>query len=102
MARPRNQSGEAALLAMTVLLRVKRTRDETSRAPRRTRREASARALPARPHATAAVVVHALGTDPRTLPTQDRALYTCSCGYVFSEDVSTSVACPHCGDSQAW
>lgn len=33
---------------------------------------------------------------------QDRAIYTCSCGYVFAATVSTSVGCPHCGDSQAW
>jgi rubrerythrin len=32
----------------------------------------------------------------------DRAVYTCSCGYVFQADVSTSVACPHCGTGQAW
>jgi len=33
---------------------------------------------------------------------QDRALYTCECGYVFSAPVSTSVGCPHCGTDQAW
>lgn len=33
---------------------------------------------------------------------EDRASYTCGCGYVFEADVSTSVACPHCGASQAW
>ena len=32
----------------------------------------------------------------------DNAQYTCSCGYVFSAAVSTSVTCPHCGTSQAW
>ncbi len=32
----------------------------------------------------------------------DQAQYTCSCGYVFDAAVSTTVACPHCGDSQAW
>ena len=32
----------------------------------------------------------------------DRAMYTCSCGYVFEADVSTSVTCPHCGAAQAW
>jgi rubrerythrin len=32
----------------------------------------------------------------------DRATYSCVCGYVFEADVSTSVACPHCGSSQAW
>jgi rubrerythrin len=33
---------------------------------------------------------------------EDRAMYTCSCGYVFESEVSTSVACPHCGAGQAW
>jgi hypothetical protein len=33
---------------------------------------------------------------------QDRALYTCGCGYVFTAAVSTSVGCPHCGTHQAW
>jgi hypothetical protein len=32
----------------------------------------------------------------------DRATYTCTCGYVFEAAVSTSVACPHCGTGQAW
>jgi predicted Zn-ribbon and HTH transcriptional regulator len=32
----------------------------------------------------------------------DTAVYTCSCGYVFSAAVSTTVACPHCGTDQAW
>jgi rubrerythrin len=32
----------------------------------------------------------------------DRAQYTCGCGYVWETDVSASVACPHCGASQAW
>jgi predicted Zn-ribbon and HTH transcriptional regulator len=29
-------------------------------------------------------------------------MYTCACGYVFKATVSTSVGCPHCGDTQAW
>ncbi|HUE27207.1 MAG TPA: hypothetical protein VMP89_10580 [Solirubrobacteraceae bacterium] len=33
---------------------------------------------------------------------QDRALYTCSCGFAFDALVSTSVDCPHCGSTQAW
>jgi hypothetical protein len=35
-------------------------------------------------------------------PSQDHALYACSCGYVFPALVSTSVDCPACGDIQAW
>jgi hypothetical protein len=33
---------------------------------------------------------------------QDRALYSCSCGFAFDALVSTSVGCPHCGSTQAW
>jgi hypothetical protein len=39
---------------------------------------------------------------PRADPPQDCATYTCQCGFVFAATVSTSVACPHCGDAQAW
>jgi hypothetical protein len=33
---------------------------------------------------------------------EDRALYSCMCGYAFTAKVSTSVDCPHCGTEQAW
>lgn len=33
---------------------------------------------------------------------EDRAHYHCGCGYAFEANVSTSVACPHCGAGQAW
>jgi hypothetical protein len=32
----------------------------------------------------------------------DRACYSCGCGYVFVAPVSTSVPCPHCDTTQAW
>jgi hypothetical protein len=32
----------------------------------------------------------------------DQASYTCTCGFLFSASVSTSVMCPHCGTDQAW
>lgn len=32
----------------------------------------------------------------------DRAQYTCASGFLWHADVSASVACPHCGASQAW
>ena len=32
----------------------------------------------------------------------DRVQYACGCGFVWAADVSASVACPHCGASQAW
>jgi predicted Zn-ribbon and HTH transcriptional regulator len=33
---------------------------------------------------------------------EDRALYSCTCGYAFKAAVTTSVGCPHCGSEQAW
>ena len=33
---------------------------------------------------------------------QDRALYSCHCGYAFKAKVTTTVGCPHCGQTQAW
>ena len=32
----------------------------------------------------------------------DRACYTCGCGFAFVAPVSTSVRCPHCDAAQAW
>jgi hypothetical protein len=32
----------------------------------------------------------------------DVASYACLCGMVFAAAVSTTVACPHCGATQAW
>ena len=40
--------------------------------------------------------------NQRANVSQDAALYTCSCGYVFKAAVTTSVGCPHCGTAQAW
>ncbi len=33
---------------------------------------------------------------------EDRALYSCACGFAFKASVTTSVGCPHCGTEQAW
>lgn len=38
----------------------------------------------------------------RGTTSMDRALYTCSCGFAFKAEVTTTVGCPHCGTSQAW
>lgn len=32
----------------------------------------------------------------------DRACYSCGCGFLFEAPVSTSVHCPHCDTVQAW
>ena len=33
---------------------------------------------------------------------EDRACYSCQCGFAFVAAVSTSVRCPHCDVEQAW
>jgi hypothetical protein len=38
----------------------------------------------------------------RVGPPQDRATYSCGCGFVFQADVTTSIGCPHCGSELAW
>jgi hypothetical protein len=56
------------------------------------------------PHAnrTRTAVLQTLARTKRSGGPEDRALYSCSCGYAFKADVSTSVGCPHCGTTQAW
>jgi hypothetical protein len=45
----------------------------------------------------------ARGAQRRLEPaTEDQAMYSCECGFIFQAAVSTSVGCPHCGGSQAW
>ena len=52
--------------------------------------------------APAPVISLARERNQRANLTQDAALYSCGCGYVFTAPVSTSVDCPHCGADQAW
>jgi len=33
---------------------------------------------------------------------EDRALYSCHCGYAWTGEVTASPGCPHCGTPQAW
>jgi hypothetical protein len=54
-----------------------------------------------RPERGRATVLQLLARAKRSGGPEDRALYTCGCGYVFHAEVSTSVGCPHCGTSQA-
>jgi hypothetical protein len=93
---------------MTVQVRLNRSETRT----RRARREGRADHLPVRPTAESSTAAATNGSGPahndsvpRTRqggPTQDHALYTCQCGFVFEAAVSTSVGCPHCGGTQAW
>ena len=70
-----------------------RTRQHRSRTRRRLGRRVSA------------AVTVPLSLDARERDAggpEDRAFYSCSCGYVFEASVSTTVGCPHCGSAQAW
>jgi hypothetical protein len=33
---------------------------------------------------------------------EDRALYTCECGFAWTGEVTASPSCGHCGTPQAW
>jgi hypothetical protein len=67
------------------------------------RRRRSTRAIPllkrAARHAAAPA---SRERNQRANVSQDSALYSCGCGYVFTAAVTTSVGCPHCGTDQAW
>jgi hypothetical protein len=47
-------------------------------------------------------VLQTLARAKRSGGPEDRALYSCQCGFAFKAEVTTSVGCPHCGTSQAW
>jgi hypothetical protein len=70
-------------------------------------RQVTRRAAPAtrRPHLVSVPNPPELKAEKRARESggpEDRAFYTCSCGYAFEASVSTSVTCPHCGTAQAW
>jgi hypothetical protein len=60
---------------------------------------AALRLAPPQPaHATS----YAQARAKRSGGPEDRALYTCECGYAFKASVTTTVSCPHCRQTQAW
>jgi hypothetical protein len=72
------------------------------------RRRQAPQAAPARPPAKPEAIAPARRCDPEVRRVReaggpiDVASYVCACGYLFDAAVSTSVACPHCGEHQAW
>jgi hypothetical protein len=87
MAKPLSKFGVVPLQGMQ-LSRLPRTR--TRRAPR------APRPRPQEPPRRETNDARRAGGP------EDRALYACACGFVFTEAVTTSVGCPHCGTEQAW
>ena len=61
------------------------------------RRSPSRRSFMSRP-----AVTPSRERNQRANISEDAALYSCACGYVFKAAVTTSVGCPHCGSDQAW
>jgi hypothetical protein len=68
----------------------------TARLPTRLHRDPHGRQRPR------VAVLQTLARAKRSGGPEDRALYSCHCGFAFKAEVSTSVGCPHCGTSQAW
>lgn len=87
-----------ALKLMTVRTRPHRLRTRPRIGRRATRRETSVE--PGLSHSVQQPAPQA--RERAAGGPQDLAAYCCSCGYVFEAAVSTTVGCPHCGDTQAW
>ncbi|HEU4702187.1 MAG TPA: hypothetical protein VFS37_06850 [Conexibacter sp.] len=81
---------------MAFLLMTVRTRPHRSRTRPRIGRRAESRTVRPEQQPAPQARERAAGGP------EDRAAYRCSCGYAFEAPVSTTVGCPHCGDTQAW
>ncbi len=87
-----------ALEVMTVVTRSQRIKTRPRRGRRAAQRAASVEVEPASQAQQVAPQARELAAGGP----QDLAAYCCACGYVFEAAVSTTVGCPHCGDTQAW
>jgi len=63
----------------------------------RPRQAAARRAPDPRPALSVSQVRARRGSGP-----EDRALYSCHCGFAWTGEVTASPGCPHCGTPQAW
>ena len=70
------------------------------------RRAERARSAPARRTPTDAKPRQVLSVSQvrarRGAGPEDRALYSCECGFQWTGEVTASPSCPHCGLPQAW
>jgi hypothetical protein len=73
----------------------------TTTLTRKHKRRTARRSPEPRPRPTATATAQARARRAG-LPTQDRALYTCECGFAWHAEVTASPGCPHCGTPQAW
>jgi hypothetical protein len=75
------------------------TATKTKSFRRRQRRQATTRRAP-EPRATAMPVSQVRAR--RGSGIEDRALYSCECGFTWTGEVTASPCCAHCGTPQAW
>jgi rubrerythrin len=77
-------------MQLTSTKNFRRRAHRTRQAPRHTTPES-------RPALSVSQVRARRGSGP-----EDRALYSCECGFAWTGEVTASPSCPHCGQPQAW
>ena len=82
-------------LAKTKSLRRPRRQPQKSQAPTRRGRAGS------KPEPRPALPVSQVRAR-RGSGIEDRALYSCECGFAWTGEVTASPCCAHCGTPQAW
>jgi hypothetical protein len=83
-------------MQLTTPKTLRRRRERTRQAPT-ARRAAAPADVRSRPALSVSQVRARRGGGP-----EDRALYSCECGFAWTGEVSASPSCPHCGTPQAW
>ena len=73
------------------------TKPKTLRRRAERTRQAPRRPTEPRPVLSVSQVRARRGSGP-----EDRALYSCECGFAWTGEVTASPSCPHCGQPQAW
>ena len=77
-----------------------KTKTKSTRRPRRPS-QAPARRAPEPRQQRSALPVSQVGAR-RGSGIEDRALYSCECGFTWKGEVTASPCCAHCGTPQAW
>jgi hypothetical protein len=77
-----------------------KTKTKTTRRPRRLGQAPARRATEPRQQRPAVPASQAGAR--RGSGIEDRALYSCECGFAWKGEVTASPCCAHCGTPQAW
>ena len=73
------------------------TKPKTLRRRSQRTRQSARRTTESRPALSVSQVRARRGSGP-----EDRALYSCECGFAWKGEVTASPCCAHCGTPQAW